>query len=74
MSDRDREREREIDKRVLYFVVSKSWWCFSFVMKAIIYERERERESRDGCSSVGKVAQWRPGWSWVQPPTFHGGI
>ena len=47
MSDRDREREREIDKRVLYFVVSKSWWCFSFVMKAIIYERERERAEMD---------------------------
>ena len=24
-------------------------------------EPEREREIPDGCSSVGKVAQWRPG-------------
>ena len=38
-------------------------------------ERERERESisPDGCSSVGKVAQWRPGGHGFNPyiPQWH---
>ena len=36
-------------------------------------EREREREIPNGCSSIGKVAQWRPGGHGFNPyiPQWH---